>query len=234
MAKKIRKKKKSAAAGMARAILPYAIASVVILSVSGLAGGLVGYHVGVFPGVASGGAAMFLCGLLWLAGITYGEFPEGTARSPILMLAVIFVNGFTNFEKCMPQMATVAMGIVIIIAGFGGWIAIAQTNPELNRRINPSLEREKGLKLPGAEMIIKQHSFSSSYPSSRAALTPVARSSHVRRNPNQSNVTGSSRSNQMDKWAAAVESIARMAKVFSALIDHAIATVGRPARSIMS
>jgi hypothetical protein len=145
MAKK--RKKKNATAGFAATILPYIIASIVVILLSGLAGGLVGFYVGVCPGVAAGGGATLLCGLLWLAGITYAEWPDDLPRGflarIVTQLAMIFVNGFVNFEQCIPQMTTMAIGFIVIIAGLGGWIVIAQVNPELNRSINPSLEMKK-------------------------------------------------------------------------------------------
>ncbi len=138
-----RKRRKKSGAAKAWAFLLIAIPIFAAFVLSSVVAGVVIYHVGVCPGVAAGGGTALLFGLFWLARTTYGEFPEGTPNSPLVMLGIIFANGLANLEHCMPQMITIVAGFIIVIAGFGGWILIAKTNPELNRNINPSLELKK-------------------------------------------------------------------------------------------
>jgi len=136
-----RRKKNDAAKAWALILIAVQLFGVFVLS--SVVAGLVIYRVGFCPGVAAGGGTALLGGLFWLAGKTYGEFPEGTPNSPLVMLGIILANGVANFEQCIPQMITIAAGFIIVIAGIGGWILIAKVDPELNRNINPSLERKK-------------------------------------------------------------------------------------------
>lgn len=140
MAKK-RRKKSDAAKAWAIVLIAVPLFGMFILSC--VVAALVVYRFGVCPGVAAGGGTAFLCGLLWLGGRTYGEFPEGTPNSPVVMLGIILANGVANFEQCIPQMIAIAAGFVFVIVGIGGWILVAKVDPELNRQINPSLELKK-------------------------------------------------------------------------------------------
>jgi predicted Zn finger-like uncharacterized protein len=139
----LRSRKKVAAASAWPVIL-IAIQLLVVFALSSVVGGIVIFQLGVCPGVLAGGGTSLLCGLVWLAAITYGEFPEGSAFVGVLgMFAIIFANGFANIRQCIPQMVAIAAGFFLLLAGIGGWILIAQVDPELNQQINPKIEMKK-------------------------------------------------------------------------------------------
>ena len=126
MAKKRRKKKDTGdVAGLLMAAIPF----VVIVFVSGLIAGFMIYRFGVWPGVAAGGGAAVFGGMFWLAGVTFGDFPEGTPGHPLAQLAVVFANGIVNIGQCIPQMLTIAAGLLIAVGGIVGWIMAARAGP---------------------------------------------------------------------------------------------------------
>ena len=142
MAKKRPKKKRAVAGNIAKAILAYTVAFIIVVVLSGGLAGFLIYRVGVCFGVIAGGVTAFLCGLLWLGATPYEKTPED-AKDVEDGILLILLTGLANFDRCIPQMITTALGIIAIIAGIGGWILLAQVNPELNRSINLSFEMKK-------------------------------------------------------------------------------------------
>ena len=98
MAKKRPKKENSHAGNIAKAILPYAVAFIIVVVIAGGLASFLIYRVGVCFGVIAGGVTASLFGLLWLGATPYEKTSED-ANDVEDGIILILLTGFANFGR---------------------------------------------------------------------------------------------------------------------------------------